>query len=192
MEAETISLQKELDAGKDATAKRWHRLARYYEAARQLPEATIAIKKTLALDEKWIPGWATAARVYEAEGNLLAAADANRKLAAIDRRYRTEYLTNVAKLESRLGRREQALAAGRDLLASAPGNPETYKFYALIYGNSITITGPDGRPMTEGPLKSLELRVYYYYDGTYTKENVPDDYLRNKKPELKAKVNCIM
>src|SRR5439155_3541787 len=38
--------------------------------------------------------------------------------------------TNVAKLESRLGRKEPALQAGRDLLAAAPGNPDTYKFYA--------------------------------------------------------------
>src|SRR5262249_28529052 len=44
--------------------------------------------------------------------------------------FRTEYLTNVAKLEARLGRREQALQAGRDLLEAAPGNPENYKFFA--------------------------------------------------------------
>src|SRR5262249_58935929 len=28
------------------------------------------------------------------------------------------------------GRREQALQAGRDLLAASPGNPEVYKFFA--------------------------------------------------------------
>src|SRR2546423_12074259 len=46
------------------------------------------------------------------------------------RRFRTESLPNTAKLETRLGRREQALQAGRDLLAAAPGNPEHFKFYA--------------------------------------------------------------
>ena len=61
---------------------------------------------------------------------LLAAADTNRKLAALDRRYRSEYLTTVAKLEQRLGRREQALQAGRDVLAASPGNPDVYKFFA--------------------------------------------------------------
>ena len=44
---------------------------------------------------------------------MLAAADTNRKLAALDRRFRTEYLTAVAKLEQRLGRSEQAMQAGR-------------------------------------------------------------------------------
>jgi tetratricopeptide (TPR) repeat protein len=130
--AQIEALQKELRADKDATADRWHRLARYYEAGRQLPEATDAITRALALDKQLIRGWAAAARIHEAGGNLLAAADANRKLAAIDRRYRTEYLTNVAKLESKLGRREPALQAGRDLLAAAPGNPEHYQFYANL------------------------------------------------------------
>src|SRR5262249_2564603 len=46
------------------------------------------------------------------------------------RRYRSEYLTAVTKLEQRLGRREQALQAARDLLAASPGNPEVYKFFA--------------------------------------------------------------
>ena len=58
------------------------------------------------------------------------AADTNRKLAALDRRYRTEYLTAVTKLEQRLGRREQAMQAARDLLAASPGNPDVYKFFS--------------------------------------------------------------
>ena len=118
------------DAGKDATADRWHRLARYHEAARQTAEATAAVLKALEKDPKSIPVLASAARIHESGGNLLAAADIHRRLAAVDRRFRTEYLTNVAKLEARLGRREQALQAGRDLLAAAPGNPEHFKFYA--------------------------------------------------------------
>ena len=63
-------------------------------------------------DPKWaapnrIPVMIAAARIYENGGDLLAAADANRKLAILDRRFRTEYLTTVAKLEQRLGRRAQ-------------------------------------------------------------------------------------
>src|SRR5207253_4987917 len=112
------------------------------ESARLLPEATVAIKK--ALDAPPAPPigknaegsviriCTAAGRMHEASGNLLAAADANRKLAAIDRRYRTEYLTNVAKLEAKLGRRDQAFAACRDLLAAAPNNPEHYQFYANL------------------------------------------------------------
>ncbi|HTU93977.1 MAG TPA: tetratricopeptide repeat protein, partial [Gemmataceae bacterium] len=128
----TAELQKELDAGKDVTAERWHRLARYYEADRQMAEATEAIGKAIQLNGKSLPILASAARIHESGGNLLLAADINRKLAALDRRFRTEYLTAVAKLEARLGRRAEALQAGRDLLAAAPGNPDHYKFYAEL------------------------------------------------------------
>ncbi|HTU17039.1 MAG TPA: DUF1583 domain-containing protein [Gemmataceae bacterium] len=136
--ARTAELRKELDAGKDGgtgvslvvLAQRWHRLARYYEANRQMTEATAAVDKAGKLDSKSIPILASAARIHESGGNLLLAADINRKLAALDRRFRTEYLTAVAKLEARLGRRAEALQAGRDLLAAAPGNPDHYKFFA--------------------------------------------------------------
>src|SRR5205814_2340608 len=131
-------LQKELDANPNAPADRWLRLARYYEANRQTDSATETITKaidTFSRDAQRsaptsIAVLTAAARIYESGGNLLAAADTNRKLAATDRRFRTEYLTAVARLEQRLGRREQALQAGRDLLASAPGNPDVYKFFA--------------------------------------------------------------
>jgi tetratricopeptide (TPR) repeat protein len=123
-------LHKELSAGKEATAERWLRLARYFEANRQLDRATEVIAKARDKDPKSVQVLTAAARIYESGGDLLAAADANRKLAALDRRFRSEYLTAVAKLEQRLGRREQALQAGRDLLAASPGNPEVYKFFA--------------------------------------------------------------
>lgn len=123
-------LAKELDARKDATADRWLRMARYYEANRQADRAAEAIGKASEKDPKSIPVLIAAARIYEVAGNLLAAADTNRKLAALDRRYRSEYLQAVVKQEQRLGRRAEALQAGRDLLAASPGNPEVYKFFA--------------------------------------------------------------
>src|SRR5262249_11979519 len=70
------------------------------------------------------------ARLYESAGRLGDAAGTYRALAALDRRARTEHLTSVARLEARLGRRDAALKAGRDLLAAAPGNPEHYQFFA--------------------------------------------------------------
>ena len=91
---------------------------------------TAAISKALEKDPKSIAILSSAARIHESGGNFLAAADTFRKLAGIDRRFRTEHLTAVAKLEQRLGRREQAIQAGRDLLAAAPGNPEHHKFFA--------------------------------------------------------------
>jgi tetratricopeptide (TPR) repeat protein len=126
----TDELQTQLKAGQDATTDRWHRLARYYEASKLIPDATTAILKAVEKDPKSIPVLSSAARIHESGGNLLAAAETLRQLAGVDRRFRTEYLTNVAKLEARLGRREQALQAGKDLLAAAPGNPENFKFYA--------------------------------------------------------------
>jgi tetratricopeptide (TPR) repeat protein len=122
------ALEKEI--GADAPADRWLRLARFYEANRQLEKASESIGKAAAKDLKSIPVLVAAARIYESAGDMLAAADTNRKLAAVDRRYRSEYLQAVAKLEQRLGRRELALQAGRDVLAASPGNPEVYKFYA--------------------------------------------------------------
>ena len=125
-------LQGELDAGKDVTAERWLRLARYFEANKQTDKATETIAKARAKDPKSVPVLTAAARITEASGDLLAAAEANRKLAVLDRRFRTEYLTAVAKLEQRLGRRDQAMQAARDLLAASPGNPEVYKFFAEL------------------------------------------------------------
>lgn len=129
--AEIDSLSQRLESN-GAGAGDWYRLARLQEAARQLPEATAAINKSLELDGKSALALGAAARIEEAAGNLLDAAHTYRKLAAVDRRSRTLYLTEVAKLEARLGRRDAALAAGRDLLAAAPGNPEHYEFFAEL------------------------------------------------------------
>lgn len=132
LSAEIDALAKQLEEPAKANAAGWYRLARLLEAARQHSQATIAINKSLALDGKSTAALTAAARIEEAGGNLLEAADTYRKLAAIDRRERTLYLTEVAKLEARLGRRDAALAAGRDLLAAAPGNPEHYEFFAEL------------------------------------------------------------
>lgn len=128
----TTTLQTELDSGKDATLDRWKQLALYYEAATRLNEATAAVEKALALDKKSVPVWTVAARVYEKSGRLGEATSANRTLADLDRRYRTEYLKTIAGLEMRLGRVDESLQAGRDLIAAAPGNPEHYQFFANL------------------------------------------------------------
>jgi tetratricopeptide (TPR) repeat protein len=114
------------------TAKQHFLLARYYEALRQYPEATRAIDASLKLEPQAIPALGTAARIYENAGDLKSAADLNRKLAVIDRRGRSDYLKYVAQLESQLGRTDEALKAGKELIASAPGNTENYEFYANL------------------------------------------------------------
>jgi tetratricopeptide (TPR) repeat protein len=124
------ALSKDLEAGRDASAERWRRLARYLEADHQLAEATVAVDKAVAKDANSVAAWTEYARIHEVTGDLGGAADACRTLAKLDRRSLTEYLTRIARLEARLGRRDRALAAGRDLLAAAPGKPESYEFFA--------------------------------------------------------------
>jgi tetratricopeptide (TPR) repeat protein len=131
LDAEIVSLQQDL-RGPTATAERWHVLARYLEAARRFAEADRAIGKALALDGVSILYRTAAARIAEAAGNLQGAADAGRALVVIDRRNRTEHLMNIARLEAQLGRIDQALQAGRDLLAAAPGNPDHHEFFAQL------------------------------------------------------------
>ena len=123
-------LQKDLAAGKNATGERFIVLSRFYEANKQPDKAVEAVVKATQLAPRSVPALTAAARIHEAGGNLEAAVDANKKLALIDRRFRTDYLTQVMKLEQRLGRRDAALAAGKELLASAPGNPDVYKTYS--------------------------------------------------------------
>jgi tetratricopeptide (TPR) repeat protein len=130
--ARVEALRQEIDAGDHITAAQLVRLARYLEADGKLPEAVAATGRAIEVDPRSVPAWALAARLRESSGNLGDAASAFRRLAEIDRRNRTEYLTGVAKLEGRLGRAEAALQAGRDLIAAAPGNPESYEFFAEL------------------------------------------------------------
>ena len=125
-------LSSELTAGKNATSDRWHKLALFHHADSKPAEATRAVQQALKLDDKSITIWSTAAGIFENAGRLGDAVKAFRKLSLIDRRYRTEHLTQVANLEMRLGRQEEAIRAGKDLLAAAPGNADHYQFFAQL------------------------------------------------------------
>src|SRR4029077_4957146 len=83
-------------------------------------------------DEKSVLYRTSTCLIAHCSRSLLLAAAVYRLLAQIDRRFRTEHLTQVAKLETQLGKTDQALQAGRDLLAAAPGNPENYEFLARL------------------------------------------------------------
>src|SRR5262249_46826924 len=115
-----------------APASAWCDLARYLEADTKLPEAVRAVEKAVEIDPRSITAWTLAARVRESAGSLGDAAAALARLAEIDRRNRIEHLTGAARIEARLGRVEQALKAGRELLAAAPGNPDSYEFFAQL------------------------------------------------------------
>ena len=140
LSARIAEVRKELDAkgtvsdtkSNEETASLWFWLARAYESERQLKDAAQAITKAGELASQSVPILMASARIQEAQNNLLAAVEINTRLAAIDRRYRTEYLKQVATLEQKLGRKDKAVQAGRDLIAAAPGNPELYEFFSQL------------------------------------------------------------
>src|SRR4029077_11705658 len=117
-------------AAKASHAHEYFLLARYRESLHEFPEATRAINEAINLEQNNVPTRAAAARIAEQSGDLKTSADLNRRLAVVDRRGRTEYLQRVAFLETQLGRADEALAAGRELIAASPGNVETYQFFA--------------------------------------------------------------
>ena len=132
LEDEIDRLQTELTDKADASSNDWYTLARYLEADRRWAGATTAIEEALAIDPKSILALSSAARIAELSGDYERAANMFRKLAEADRRSRSEYLMNVARLESQMGRTDQALKAGRELIVSAPGNTDNYEFYAQL------------------------------------------------------------
>ena len=113
-------------------AAAWFWLANAYEVERQMKNAERAVTKASELSPESIPILKAAARIQDAQNNMIAAVETYTKLAAIDRRYRTDYLKQVATLEQKLGRKDRALQAGRDLIAAAPGNAELYEFYSQL------------------------------------------------------------
>src|SRR5690606_24117698 len=98
-----------LAADPDVPAVRHLRLARFLEAARELPDAVAAARGAVDRDGRSTRAWATLAGLLEKSGELLGAADAHRTIAGLDRRSRADAMTEVAKLEARLGRRAEAI-----------------------------------------------------------------------------------
>ena len=130
LEEETDKLAKTLSD--DSSVDEWHTLARYYEADRRWADATEAVDKALTKDPSSILALTASARISELAGDYAAAARTNRKLAEVDRRSRSDHLMNVARLLAQLGKTDEALQAGKDLIVSAPGNTDNYEFYAQL------------------------------------------------------------
>lgn len=122
--------KREESLGDTPTSDQLQTLAQLYEADRRMDQASQSAKQSLAIDPENIQAWTVATRIYEAAGMINDAVASNRKLASLDRRSRTAYLQKIATLEMRLGRIDEALKAGRDLIAAAPGNTEHYRFFA--------------------------------------------------------------
>lgn len=117
-------------AGGMGNVQDFYLLARFQESLRKYPEAIRSINEAMKLTPQSIPILVAASRIHEQSGELLVASDLNRKLAAVDRRGRSDYFKHISQLEMQLGRIDQALQAGKDLVASAPGNTENQEFYA--------------------------------------------------------------
>ena len=191
------TLRKELDGTTQPTAPAWCVLARYLEADTKLPEAVRAADRAVLIDPRSIPAWTLAARVRESAGSLGDAATALRRLSEIDRRNRIEHLTAIARLEARLGRIEEALKAGRDLLAAAPGNPESYEFFAgLCFELGRPEEGLDAlrRAVRVNPNESgIVLKLAETLAGQYQTEEAIEMYWRafDRADELDHKLEVV-
>ena len=113
-------------------AHQYFRLAKYLEAADKLREATVAARKAVELAPKNGVFLQAAAKMLTQDSQWLSAVELYERLMKLDRRFRIDSLRSIAELEQKLGRKEKALKAGRDLLAAAPGNPEVAEFVADV------------------------------------------------------------
>lgn len=116
--------------GETASAEQWMTLALYQEADSDFASAIESAQKAVRLSPQSSNVLKVVARVAEKAGLLTDAAEAYAKLAASDLRFQTVHLEKRADLLRRLGRKDSALEAGRQLLAAAPDNPQHYRFFA--------------------------------------------------------------
>ena len=120
--------QSEREFSAQAPAGQHFRLAKYLEAADKLREATVAARKAVELAPRNGVFIQAAARMLTLDSQWLSAVELYERLLKIDRRFRIDSLRSIVELEQKLGRKEKALKAGRELLAAAPGNPESAEF----------------------------------------------------------------
>ena len=128
-------------AGAEAdSAEAWRLLALLHDAMRKFQPACEAIEKATRLDDRRAIYWETAAAIQQRAGKLAEAVKSYRKLASLDRRFLSNYLMQIANLEMRLGNSEAALKTAEELMATAAGNSEHYRFYADL---SFRLGQPD-------------------------------------------------
>ncbi|MFN7844120.1 MAG: tetratricopeptide repeat protein, partial [Pirellula sp.] len=128
LDAEAEKMEQRFLANTNTTAQEWYQLARYRESQRQWDDAATTIDKAIELDPKSVLAFTAAARIAESAGDFGRAADLFRKLTQVDRRSISDHLTSVARLETQMGRKEQALEAAKQLVVAAPSKTENYEF----------------------------------------------------------------
>ncbi len=123
-------LEKATAGPEKENAKSWEKLALYQEADRKFQQAAASIAKATELDSKSVALQTVAVRVQEKAGMFGDAIATLRKLSALDRRYLSNYLTQIASLQMRLGEVEAAIATGQELISASSANSEQFKFFA--------------------------------------------------------------
>ncbi|MFO1064844.1 MAG: hypothetical protein U0892_13345, partial [Pirellulales bacterium] len=121
----------------DVTAKNtrraaWETLARYLDADGRSDEAADAVAKALELNPDSLSALQLAFRVRERAGYYAEAIEALRKLIIVDRRYQSNYLTEIARLEIRLGHVDRAIAAGEELIGTRGVGSEQLRTFANL------------------------------------------------------------
>ena len=112
----------------------WRRLAVLCDANRQTRESFEAIEKAIEYSGDSIETLDVAARMYESAGRLQDAVEKRRMLADTDLRFRSGHLQRLASLHLRMGHADEAIAAGKELLAAGRGSIESFRFYADLCG----------------------------------------------------------
>ncbi len=130
LEVHITQAEEAVAGNQKSDAAQWRLLALLRDADRQFQPACDAIDTATKLAPNDVAIWETAAQLQERTGRLGEAIASYRKLVALDRRFLSNYLMQIASLEIRVGNVDAALKAGEELLTSAPGNSEHYRFFA--------------------------------------------------------------
>ncbi|MEO1527273.1 MAG: tetratricopeptide repeat protein, partial [Planctomycetota bacterium] len=112
----------------------WRRLAVLFNAKGQARDAVMAIEKALEAAPKSIEALVVASQLYEDSGQLRQAIEKRIQLAESDPRFKAGHLQKLASLHIRVGETEQAIEAGKQLLAASNGTVDAYRFYANLCG----------------------------------------------------------
>ncbi len=130
LKEETRLLAESLKQPTAAGALSWERLATFCEALGDYEQATFATLQQLKFDVESPSALHRLVDLYERTGRLGDAIEAIARLAKVQPGNRIELQRRMARLHSKLGRHDAAMAAGEALVALSPGDPDSYRFLA--------------------------------------------------------------
>ncbi len=108
---------------------KWQRQALLLSAAQQGLSACKAIERARELEPRSIRVHQISIRLHEENGNLGVALDGLKQLSSLDRPSRSNYVTQIASLQLRLGMVNEALETARELISSESATTEQYRYY---------------------------------------------------------------